>query len=124
MIITTKKIKDIIFTLLLFVLAIANASPHIFLYGYQRPLYFAMLLICIVITLFRVVNGAMISKDYLVRIVLVALKGKGDSASDAIKYMTLISAIGVFAALIGTFFLKKSLLKLGKETDEINRLLN
>ena len=73
MIITTKKIKDIIFTLLLFVLAIANASPHIFLYGYQRPLYFAMLLICIVITLFRVVNGAMISKDYLVRIVLVAL---------------------------------------------------
>ena len=73
MIITTNKIKDIIFTLLLFVLAIANASPHIFLYGYQRPLYFAMLLICVVITLFRVVNGSMISKDYLVRIVLVAL---------------------------------------------------
>lgn len=73
MIITTKKIKDIIFTLLLFVLAIANASPHILLYGYQRPLYFAMLLICVVITLFRVVNGSMISKDYLVRIVLVAL---------------------------------------------------
>lgn len=73
MIITIKKIKDIIFTLLLFVLAIANASPHIFLYGYQRPLYFAMLLICIVITLFRVVNGSMIRKDYFARLVLVAL---------------------------------------------------
>ena len=71
--VTRQNIHDAVMTLILFVLAIANASPHIFLYGYQRPLYFAMLLICIVITLFRVVNGSMISKDYLVRIVLVAL---------------------------------------------------
>ena len=72
-IISTNKIKDIVFTLLLFVLAIANASPHIFLYGYQRPLYFIVLFVCIVITLFRVVNGTMISKDHLIRIALVIL---------------------------------------------------
>lgn len=76
-IISTNKIKDIVFTLLLFVLAIANASPHIFLYGYQRPLYFIVLFVCIVITLFRVVNGKKISKDHLkdhlIRIALVIL---------------------------------------------------
>ncbi len=49
-------------------------------------------------------------------IVLVALKGSEESSSGAIRFMTLISAIGVLLAFFLTFTLKKSLLNLGKES--------
>lgn len=48
-------------------------------------------------------------------IVLVALKGTEDAKSDAIKYMTAISALGTLAALALTYFLPKSLLQLGRK---------
>lgn len=51
-------------------------------------------------------------------LVLTALKGKEGDASSAISYMTLISAAGTFVALLFTFILPKSIIKMGVKTKE------
>lgn len=48
-------------------------------------------------------------------IVLVALKGTEKNPTDAIKYMTAISALGTLIALVLTYRLPKSLLELGQK---------
>ena len=51
-------------------------------------------------------------------LVLTALKGKEGDASSAISYMTLISAAGTFVALLFTFMLPKSIIKMGVKAKE------
>ena len=48
-------------------------------------------------------------------VVLTALKGSEDAASGAIRYLTLISAIGTVISFLLTFILPKSLTRMGKE---------
>ena len=51
-------------------------------------------------------------------IVLTALKGSETQNSGAMKYLTLICALGTLAALILTFALPKSLINLGNKSLE------
>lgn len=51
-------------------------------------------------------------------LVLNALKGTETSASSAMKYMTLISAIGILAALVLSYGLPRSIITMGKEEQE------
>ena len=50
-------------------------------------------------------------------VVLTALKGSENNPTDAIKYMTLISAAGCLVAFFTSWILPKSLMMMGKETD-------
>ncbi len=54
-------------------------------------------------------------------LVLNALKGTQEAHSDAIVYLTLISAAGVFVSLLLTFMLPKRLLGLGKQGENAGK---
>ena len=60
--ISAKTFKEIVIAFLLSILAVANASPHIMLSGYQRQLYFILLFLCLAAAFIKVLNGTKIKK--------------------------------------------------------------
>lgn len=71
--ISAKTFKEIVIAFLLSILAVANASPHIMLSGYQRQLYFILLFLCLAAAFIKVLNGTKIKKEYILCIAIVVL---------------------------------------------------
>ena len=71
--ISAKTFKEIVIAFLLSILAVANASPHIMLSGYQRQLYFILFFICLTAAFIKVLNGTKIKKEYILCIAIVVL---------------------------------------------------
>lgn len=73
MCISAKTFKEIVIAFLLSILAVANASPHIMLSGYQRQLFFILLFLCLTAAFIKVLNGTKIKKEYILCIAIVVL---------------------------------------------------
>lgn len=84
--ISTSNFKKIVVGIVLSILAVANASPHIMLSGYQRTLYFILLFVCLVGAFIKVMNGTKIQKEYLLRIIIVLLMYLFPLISENITY--------------------------------------
>lgn len=84
--ISTKCFKEIVVGIVLSILAVANASPHIMLSGYQRTLYFILLFACLVGAFINLMKGTKIQKKYLLRIIIVLLMYLFPLISENITY--------------------------------------
>lgn len=71
--ISIKKIKEIVIALLLSILAVVNASPHISFLGYQRQLYLILLFLCLMWSFIKSLFSKRIKKEYILRIIVVLL---------------------------------------------------